>query len=59
MLGHRSILSTTIYTHLVDFREEEYHSASAKNIEEAAKLVKAGFECVCDCDGVRLFRKRK
>ena len=48
VLGHRSILSTMIYTHIIDFREDNYHSATAKKVEEASKLVEAGFEHVCD-----------
>jgi len=59
MLGHRSIMSTMIYTHLIDFREDDFHSATAKTIEEAAKLVEAGFEYVCTYEDVKLFRKRK
>jgi integrase len=59
-LGHKSINSTMVYTHLIDFEVEEYTSRVAKNIEEAQKLVEAGFEYVCDYseDG-KLFRKRK
>jgi integrase len=59
MLGHRRIMSTMIYTHLIDFREDDFHSATAKTIEEAAKLVEAGFEYVCTYEDVKLFRKRK
>ena len=59
MLGHRSIMSTMIYTHLIDFREDDFHSATAKTVEEAAKLVEAGFEYVCTYEDVKLFRKRK
>jgi hypothetical protein len=32
---------------------------AAKTLEEAAKLIEAGFEYVTDVDGVKLFRKRK
>jgi len=59
LLGHRSIMSTMIYTHLIDFREDSFHSATAKTVEEAAKLVEAGFEYVCTYEDVKLFRKRK
>jgi integrase len=59
MLGHRSIMSTMIYTHLINFREDDFHSATAKTVEEAAKLVEAGFEYVCAYEDVKLFRKRK
>ncbi len=59
-LGHRNINNTLIYTHLVSFNEnEEFYSATAKTVEEAAKLVEQGFDFVCDVDAVKLFRKRK
>jgi len=59
MLGHRSIQSTLIYMHLINFDDDDFHSATAKSIEEGQKLIEAGFECVCDFNGVKLFRKCK
>jgi integrase len=60
MLGHRNIQNTLIYTHLVNFDEDDnYNSATAKTVEEARKLIEAGFEYVCEMDGVKLFRKRR
>jgi hypothetical protein len=59
LLGHRSIQNTLLYTQLVNFETDEYHSAVAKTVEEACKLIEEGFEYVCDMDGVKLFRKRK
>jgi hypothetical protein len=56
---HKSIQSTQIYTRLVSFESEEYHSATAKTIEEARQLTEEGFERVCDMQDVKLFRKRK
>ena len=58
ILGHRSIQNTLIYTHLVDFKEDEYVAKVAKSEEEVCKLVEAGFEYVCDYDGNKIFRKR-
>ncbi|MGC9345747.1 MAG: hypothetical protein ACP5ER_03015 [Candidatus Bathyarchaeales archaeon] len=58
-LGHRSILSTTIYTQLVNFESDEYHVKTAKNIKEDEELISAGFEYVTERDGVKLYRKRK
>jgi integrase len=59
-LGHKKIETTLIYTQLVQFSEEdEFHSATAKTVDEAAKLVEQGFDFVTDVDGVKLFRKRK
>jgi integrase len=58
-LGHRSITSTLIYTHLVNFESDEYHTATAKSLKEDEDLLKAGFEYVTDRDGVKIYRKRK
>ena len=59
VLGHRNIQNTLIYTHLAKFEGDEFHHAIAKTVEEAGKLVDAGFEFVCDFNGDKLFRKRK
>jgi len=58
-LGHKRLENTLIYTHLINFQEDEYHVRTAKTIEEACKLVEAGFEYVTELEGVKLFRKRK
>jgi uncharacterized lipoprotein YehR (DUF1307 family) len=44
---------------MVQFKKEEYHSATANTTEDAQKLVESGFEYVTEIDGVKLFRKRK
>jgi len=41
------------------FETDEYSSAVAKTLDEARKLVEAGFEYVTDIEGVSLFRKRR
>jgi integrase len=59
-LGHRNINNTLIYTHLVDFNENDaFYSATAKTVDEAKKLIESGFDYVTEIDGVKLFRKRK
>jgi len=58
-LGHKSIENTQVYTQLITFESDEYHSAAARNLEEGQKLVEAGFEYVCDFDDLKLFKKRK
>jgi hypothetical protein len=52
-------LPGAIYTQLVEFEGDEYHSAIAHNLEEAQKLVEAKFEYVCSHNEAMLFRKRK
>jgi hypothetical protein len=37
----------------------EFHSATAKTVQDAQKLDDAGFEYVCDFDDTKLFRMRK
>ena len=59
MLGHRNIQTTLVYTQLVNFEGNEFHSATAETIEEAKKLVETGFEFVCTHNNTMLFRKRK
>jgi integrase len=59
LLGHRSLNNTLIYTQLIDCESDDYHSATAKTVEEAKQLVETGFEYVCDVEDVKLFRKRK
>jgi integrase len=59
LLGHVNINNTLVYTHLVNFGSEEYVCKATGNLDEASKLVEAGFEFVVDMDGVKLFRKRK
>jgi len=60
MLGHKNINNTMIYTHLVRMdAEDKYYSATAKNIEEAVKLIENGFEFVHEHNGIMMFRKRK
>ena len=60
MLGRRNIKNTLLYTQLVKTQsEDEYVCRVAKTVEQAAELIEAGFEYVCEIDGVKLFRKRK
>jgi integrase len=58
-MEHKRIENTLIYTPLVRFSDEEFVSAVARTVEEARKLVEAGFEYVTEVDGVKIFKKRK
>ncbi len=58
LLGHRNIESTLVYTHLISSEGDEYHSAVAKTVEKARKLLEEGFEYVCQKDDLMLFRKK-
>jgi len=59
MLGHKNIKNTLVYTQLINFNEEEYISKVAWTLEEACKLVEAGFEYVCSFENGKIFRKTK
>jgi len=59
LLGHRNIQNTLLYTQLINFESDEFHSATAKTVQEAQTLIEAGFEYVCEFDEVKVFRKRK
>jgi site-specific recombinase XerC len=59
LLGHRNIESTLVYTQLVGFESDEFHSAVAKTVDEARKLLEEGFEYVCQRDDIMPFKKRK
>jgi integrase len=59
LLGHRNIESTLVYTQLISFESDEYHSTVASTVEEGRKLLEEGFEYVCQKDELMLFRKRK
>jgi len=59
ILGHKNIKNTLRYTQLVNFEEDEYVCKAAKTVKQAAELIEAGFEYVCEIEGIKLFRKRK
>ncbi|MEM0007262.1 MAG: site-specific integrase [Candidatus Bathyarchaeia archaeon] len=59
ILGHVSIQNTLIYTHLVNFNENEWVCSVAKTIEEAKSLIEQGYDYVTTFDNIMLFRKRK
>ncbi len=58
-LGHKTITSTLIYTHLVNFEDDNYHTSIAKTIKEDEELLKAGLEYVTEREGIKNYRKRK
>ena len=59
VLGHKNIQNTMVYVHMINFESDEWVCKVAENVDEAGKLVEAGFEYVCDFGGVKMFRKRK
>lgn len=64
VLGHKSILTTQRYVELYteiygDFQPENYVCETASTVEEAKRLVEAGFEYVSEINGEQLYRKVK
>jgi integrase/recombinase XerD len=61
LLGHKQLKNTEIYTHLIEFKNDDWHVAHAKDLDEEDKLIEAGFEYVrySDKDEVAIYRKRK
>jgi len=60
LLGHKSIKNTLIYTQLIEgIRDDEYVCKVARTPEEISSLIEAGFEYVCEHEGLKFFRKRK
>ncbi len=59
MLGHRNIQNTLLYTQLISFESDQFHSATAKTVLDAQKLIEAGFEYVCEFNETKIFKKRK
>ena len=58
--GHRCMKTTLRYTQLIVLpQNEEYICKVAKTIEEAKKLIEAGFQYVTDLKDQKLFRKMK
>ena len=60
LLGHKNIKNTLVYTHLVNFEQEDaYIVKVASNLEEFTGLLESGFEYVSDYGARKVLRKRK
>jgi len=63
LLGHRRIDNTMLYISieksLFHTGSDEFYCKTASTVEDAAKLIEAGFDYVATFNGVMLFRKRK
>ena len=58
-LATKNIMTTTIYTHLLNFDADLYHSAVATTVEEIRKLAEDGWSYFQEVDGIKIFRKPK
>jgi hypothetical protein len=60
MLGHRRIQNTLKYTQLIKLEDSDtYVCKVSKDDDEISTLIEAGFEYVCESDGLKFFRKPK
>jgi integrase len=63
LLGHRSLDNTMLYIQveksLFNDDNDEFIVKTAKTPEEIKSLLEAGFEYVCEKDGLMFFRRRK
>ena len=63
ILGHRSVESTQIYIHIEKGvfvnSTDNFYCKTAKTVEEAIKLIDAGFEKHDEMNGIHIYRKRK
>jgi hypothetical protein len=62
-LGHKKSDNTLLYVQLdqklFNDTQDEFTVKTAKNPEEAAKLIEVGFQLADTIDGIHLYRKRK
>ena len=60
ILGHKSLKNSLVYTHLVDFGEEDSFTVKvASSLTEFTSLLEHGFEYVSDYEDAKVLRKRK
>ena len=59
LMGHKKLTTTQKYMHLLNLDDEEWICEGATTLQEAKKLIEAGFEYITEIDGTKLFRKRK
>lgn len=61
LLGHKRLENTEIYTHLTEFKPEEYTIKRSRRSKEEDELLEAGFQYVRydDKDQCPVYRKRK
>jgi integrase len=63
-LGHKRIEHTLIYTHLINFKTDEYTSRTVQlgiptTLKEICELAEAGFTKFTEIEGYQIFKKPK
>jgi hypothetical protein len=59
LLGHKRVENTMKYIGMINFKTNEYEVTTATDVEEAKKVLAAGFEYIIEKQGIMLFRKPK
>jgi len=59
LMGHTKLTTTQKYMHLLNFNDDEWECVGATTVDEAKKLIEAGFTKADEIDGIHLYRKRK
>jgi integrase len=59
LLGHKNIRNTMKYIGLINFKDDEFEVTTATTVEEAKKILSAGFNYVTEKNGIMLFRRPK
>jgi integrase len=58
-LGHKRIENTMKYIHMLHFKDDEFHVATATSVGDVKKLAAAGFEKIDEIQGIHVFRRPK
>lgn len=59
LLGHKNIRNTMKYIGMITFKDDEFEVATATSVEEAKKILEAGFDYIAEKNGIMLFRRPK
>ena len=59
LLGHKRIENSMKYIGMIDFKDDKFEVATATTVDEAKKLLTAGFDYVTEKSGIMLFRRPK
>jgi hypothetical protein len=59
LLGHKRIENTMKYISMIHFKDDEFEVTTATTVEEAKKVLEAGFSYITEKTGIMLFRRPK
>ena len=59
LLGHKRVENSMKYIGMINFKDDEFEVATATDVEEAKKVLSAGFDYVTEKNGIMLFKRPK